>query len=108
MMFGAAGVNDSQLAWLAVAEALGDEARETIRGHELSHYVRLLEQIRAFTLTQLAQRDDHWLEAPAPFELVGGRPANNHFKWFHIAEDELNHRGQIRWLRRRLPNEESQ
>lgn len=25
--------------------------------------------------------------------------ANNYFKWFHVFEDELNHRGQIRWLR---------
>ena len=24
------------------------------------------------------------------------RPANNYFKWFHVFEDELNHRGQIR------------
>ena len=22
---------------------------------------------------------------------------------FHVAEDEINHRGQIRWLRARLP-----
>jgi uncharacterized damage-inducible protein DinB len=32
-----------------------------------------------------------------------GKPASNYFKWFHVFEDELNHRGQIRWLRRRLP-----
>jgi uncharacterized damage-inducible protein DinB len=29
---------------------------------------------------------------------------NVHWAWFHVAEDEINHRGQIRWLRRRLPN----
>jgi hypothetical protein len=23
--------------------------------------------------------------------------------WFHTAEDEINHRGQMRWLRARLP-----
>lgn len=57
----------------------------------------------SLTLLHFAQQDDAWLETPAPFDLVGGRPANNHFKWFHVAEDELNHRGQIRWLRRRLP-----
>jgi len=27
---------------------------------------------------------------------------NAHFAWFHVAEDEINHRGQIRWLRARL------
>jgi hypothetical protein len=27
---------------------------------------------------------------------------NAHFAWFHTAEDEVNHRGQMRWLRKRL------
>ena len=42
---------------------------------------------------------DAWLDAQTPF--WGGKPANNYFKWFHVFEDELNHRGQIRWLRKR-------
>ena len=28
---------------------------------------------------------------------------NVHWAWFHVAEDEINHRGQIRLLRTRLP-----
>jgi hypothetical protein len=28
---------------------------------------------------------------------------NGHWVWFHVAEDEISHRGQIRWLRARLP-----
>jgi hypothetical protein len=47
----------------------------------------------------LAARDDAWLErsvTPAP-------RINAHWAWFHVAEDEINHRGQIRWLRARLP-----
>ena len=28
---------------------------------------------------------------------------NAHWAWFHVAEEEINHRGQIRWLRVRLP-----
>jgi hypothetical protein len=28
---------------------------------------------------------------------------NAHWAWFHVAEDEISHRGQIRWLRARLP-----
>jgi hypothetical protein len=27
---------------------------------------------------------------------------NAHFALFHVAEEEINHRGQIRWLRARL------
>jgi uncharacterized damage-inducible protein DinB len=26
---------------------------------------------------------------------------NNYFKWFHVVGHEINHRGQIRWLRSR-------
>jgi hypothetical protein len=33
---------------------------------------------------------------------------NVHWAWFHAAEDEINHRGQIRWLRKRLPTVGSQ
>jgi hypothetical protein len=33
---------------------------------------------------------------------VGLQPAVSG-RWFHVAEDEINHRGQIRWLRPRLP-----
>jgi hypothetical protein len=32
---------------------------------------------------------------------------NAHFAWFHAAEDEISHRGQIRWLRKRLGSEAS-
>jgi hypothetical protein len=31
--------------------------------------------------------------------MVGG--ADNYFKWFHVMGHEINHRGQIRWLRGR-------
>ena len=79
---------------------LGEKARLEIRGHDLAHYVGRLERVRAKTLDELAQRDDAWLEEETPF--WQGRPANNYFKWFHVFEDELNHRGQIRWLRKRV------
>ena len=45
-----------------------------------------------------ATRDDDWLEAP----LAALPRMNAHWAWFHVAEDEINHRGQIRWLRARL------
>ena len=28
-----------------------------------------------------------------------GQQVNNYFKWFHVLGHEINHRGQIRWLR---------
>ena len=45
-----------------------------------------------------SERDDAWLEHP----LVAAPELNAHWAWFHVAEDEINHRGQIRWLRARL------
>jgi uncharacterized damage-inducible protein DinB len=78
---------------------LGEAARREIRGRPLDAYVKRLGDVRARTLGELAGREDAWLEETAPF--WKGEPANNYFKWFHVFEDELNHRGQIRWMRAR-------
>jgi uncharacterized damage-inducible protein DinB len=81
---------------------LGERARREIRGRDLEYYLRRLAEVRARTLAELARRGDEWLDEEMPF--WGGQQANNYFKWFHVVEDELNHRGQIRWLRKRLPS----
>ena len=81
------------------ALALGDSARREIRGHELSYYASRLEQVRATTLLELGRRDDMWLQEETTFG--NGQRVNNYFKWFHVIGHEINHRGQIRWLRRR-------
>jgi hypothetical protein len=93
------GLDEEEMREWGAALDLGDPARREIRGHGLDFYVSRLEQVRASTLDELRRRDDRWLEQEAPF--WEGLPANNYFKWFHVFEDELNHRGQIRWLRRR-------
>ena len=85
-------------AWSA-ALSLGDEGRREIRGHDLRFYTDELLRTRRATLVALAQRDDTWLEAP----LRVSSDLNAHWAWFHVAEDEISHRGQIRWLRGRLP-----
>jgi len=84
--------------WLPALD-LGDEGRGVLRGRNLQSYVDELASLREVTLANLARRDDAWLEAPLP-----AKPeANAHWAWFHVAEDEISHRGQIRWLRARLP-----
>jgi uncharacterized damage-inducible protein DinB len=93
-------LTDADRARWGAALDLGERARHEIRGHALQHYVDALTETRSASLRELAQRDDNWLEETTPF--WGGHPANNYFKWFHVFEDEINHRGQIRWLRRRL------
>jgi uncharacterized damage-inducible protein DinB len=82
---------------------LGADGRRLLCGHALAHYLEELSATRCGTLDALAQRDDAWLDRP-----VGLAPRiNAHWAWFHVAEDEINHRGQIRWLRARLPGEEN-
>ena len=86
----------------STALTLGAEGRRALRGRPLEHYVDELAAARRVTLEALAGRDDDWLERS-----VGPAPAiNAHWAWFHVAEDEINHRGQIRWLRARLPKGE--
>src|SRR5436190_2317195 len=46
----------------AVALQLGDRGRQELRGKPLAHYVAALEEVRAFTLGELAHHDDKWLD----------------------------------------------
>ena len=83
---------------------LGERARTEIRDRSLDDYVADLTEVRDRTLAELGRRDDAWLEETRPF--WGGHLANNYFQWFHVFEDEISHRGQIRWLRGRLTRSE--
>jgi uncharacterized damage-inducible protein DinB len=78
---------------------LGEKVRHQIRGHELDYYLSKLAQVRAKTLSELSRCDEQWLEEETSFD--SGQKVNNYFKWFHIFGHEINHRGQIRWLRSR-------
>lgn len=84
---------------LSTALKLGEEGRRKLRGKPLEHYLEQLTTVRRDTLEALASRDDEWLDKSV--ELAP--KINAHWAWFHVAEDEINHRGQIRWLRARLP-----
>ncbi|WP_213528236.1 DUF664 domain-containing protein [Paenibacillus sp. J31TS4] len=79
---------------------LGEEGARVHRGRSLDEYLADLEEVRGRTLRELARLGDDWLFVETPFWY--DKQANNYFKWFHVIEDELSHRGQIRWLRRRL------
>jgi len=85
-------------AALEPAMTLGAQGRRLLRDKPLEHYIHELGEVRRLTLEALAARDDEWLERP----LIAAPAMNAHFAWFHVAEDEINHRGQIRWLRARL------
>jgi uncharacterized damage-inducible protein DinB len=87
-----------ELASWEPALTLGTEGRHRLRGKPLEDYLHELNDVRRLTLAGLAARDDAWLERTLP-----ATPAMNaHFAWFHVVQHEVNHRGQIRWLRARL------
>jgi uncharacterized damage-inducible protein DinB len=90
--------SEAELASWEPALTLGPAARGVLRGKPLEHYVDDLTDVRRVTLEGLRIRDDEWLERALP-----AAPAMNaHFAWFHVVEEEINHRGQMRWLRSRL------
>ena len=84
---------------MGAAVNLADSASRGIRGHELEYYVRRLERVRAKTLAELGRRNDQWLDGRT--SMRNGQEVNNYFKWFHVFGHEINHRGQIRWLKTR-------
>lgn len=100
MTFEDRDLTDDEWEDLSLGIVLGDDAKGKIKGHSLDYYVDRLSEIRALTLTTFSTLQDSWLDNVNPFGW--DYPANNYFKWFHVFEDELNHRGKIRMIAKRL------
>ncbi len=96
--FGKRELNDDEKNEWGTALALGEKARLEINGHDLGYYLKILEKVRTKTLAELASRDDQWLDEQTAFG--SDNSVNNYFKWFYVFTHEVNHRGQIRLLRR--------
>ena len=80
---------------------LDEPARQAIKGHPLDYYLDALRTSREATLAGLRKVDDKWL---ATVHDEGDNfSANNYGKWFHVAEHESNHDGQIKFLKSRVP-----
>lgn len=90
--------DDESYAPYRLALDLNEAAREHIRGRELSEYLTELEAASALTMDGLAARDDVWLASD--LGAGSGQEMNQHWAWFHVMEDEVNHRGQIRVIRK--------
>lgn len=88
--------------WHAAME-LGDEGRKNIKGKEVKYYLDLIADVRAKTLAELKTKDDKWLMNVDRAWSKPGEPLNTYWKWFHVCEHESNHRGQIAFLKSRLP-----
>ncbi|MCP3027095.1 DinB family protein [Halobacillus sp. A5] len=85
--------------WQAALE-LGEQARYQIKKNNIEYYLNELAKVRKQTLIQLKERTDEWLFEEKYWEK--GVPYNNYYLWFHVFEDEINHRGQIRAIKRIL------
>ncbi|MES2678527.1 MAG: DinB family protein [Bacteroidota bacterium] len=94
--------NEEEKKVWEVAQVLGEEGRKTIKGHEVKYYLDRINEVRQKTLQELKKKDDKWLMAIDP-KWSKEKPFNTYWKWFHVCEHESNHRGQITWLKRRLP-----
>lgn len=84
-----------------VPMTLGKEAKEQILGNRIDYYLDQLEKVREVTKQEFAKRDDKWIMKSEPF--FGNQPTNNYCKWFHVCEHESNHRGQMKFVIKRLP-----
>ena len=78
---------------------LGESGR-TIRGHEIQYYVQLLQKVREESLKYLSEQDDAWLMSERKWP--NGVAHNQYYLWFHVLEDEINHRGQIRMMKNKM------
>ena len=87
----------------APASYLGEQGREQIKGNGLEYYLDILSRERQKVLDLLKTVNDDWLYEEMP--LWDNKPANNYFMWFHVFEDEINHRGQINLIRKRFPKD---
>ena len=94
--------NESEKKTWEIPMKLGDEGRKKIKGQEVNYYLDLINEVRQKTYDELKKRDDKWLMAIDP-EWSKERPLNTYWKWFHVCEHESNHRGQMTWLKSRLP-----
>ena len=74
---------------------------EITRGQTIELHVDRLNNLREHSIAALAAKSDDWLQQSFMLPWLP-LPSNNLWAWYHVMEDELNHRGQIRWLRQRL------
>lgn len=94
--------NEEELKIWGPAMNLGDEGRKNIKGNNVKYYFDIITEVRQKTLDEFKKKDDQWLLAVDP-EWSKDEPFNTYWKWFHVCEHEANHRGQIAWLKSRLP-----
>ena len=92
--------NPARIAKWRTPMYLDGAARQTIKGQSITYYLDELAAMRELTLAQFRHYDDDWLWQESPWN---DTIANNYWMWYHVYEDEINHRGEISWLKSRIP-----
>ncbi len=92
--------NEKEMKEWGYALELGDQARKSIKGRSVDFYVEKLATAREKTMTMLKSKTDSWLYEEGKWG--NGVSYNQYYLWFHVMEDEINHRGQIRRILRML------
>jgi uncharacterized damage-inducible protein DinB len=90
---------------LSAGLELGEKGKAAFKGFDLEYYLADLQAVRKETYCEFHTLADDWL-----FEQTNwwwNEQGNNYFKWFHVLEDELNHRGQIRMIKKIYNREKS-
>ncbi|MBM7603930.1 putative damage-inducible protein DinB [Metabacillus crassostreae] len=88
---------------LDIGLKLGENAHKEITDKGIEFYKEKLKLVRERTLEWFEEMEDKWLDEVSSFG--PNHKANNYFRWFHVFEDELNHRGQIRLIRNHMNRE---
>lgn len=96
-------LNELEFSKWTTALELGEKARLEIKDKSIDYYLSELSQIRDKTLSQLKAKSESWLYEEKKWP--NGIPYNNYYLWYHVMEDEINHRGQIRTIKRLILNE---
>ncbi len=94
------GFNEEENEKWLDALNLGEVAREKYKGHEISYYLDIYNEVRAETIKMLKQKDDKWFEEVQPSSTM-----SNHYCWYHVMEHQSSHLGQILFLAKRIPPE---
>ncbi|AGX04777.1 MULTISPECIES: DinB family protein [Bacillaceae] len=91
-------LNEDERGKWETALELGNQAREKYRGNDLAFYLAELDEVRRNTLEKLKDADEAWLLKDHHWE--NGLAYNHYWMWFHVIEDEVSHRGQIKLIKR--------
>ena len=83
-------LNEEEMKKWGAALELGEKARKEIMGNDIEYYLKAMSDVRDRTYELLKGKDDKWLEEKVT---SGVREFNFHYFWYHVFEDEINHRG---------------